>query len=38
MPARSALDVLRSSPMFAGLATRDLQELASAARAERIGA
>ncbi len=38
MPGRSATDVIRSSPMFAGLPATDLQALAAAAREERVGA
>ena len=38
MPGRSAADVIRSSPMFAGLPAKDLQALAGAAREERVGA
>jgi CRP-like cAMP-binding protein len=38
MPARSVLDVLRSSPMFAGLAAPELQALAAAVREDHIGA
>jgi CRP/FNR family transcriptional regulator len=38
MPARNAADVLRSSPMFAGLPDGELRALATVAREERIAA
>jgi CRP-like cAMP-binding protein len=38
MPSRNAADVLRASPMFAGLSDEDLGALAAAARQERVGA
>jgi CRP-like cAMP-binding protein len=38
MPARSAAELVRSSPMFAGLPAREVAALAASARAEHVAA